>query len=227
MSRRDLIALVVSYAYVFGVVGFGVLLARGRRGPGEFTRKVVHVGVGSWVIPTIGLFDHGWAAAIAPGTFVFVNAFSRIFRPVAAVEKGAAKENLGTIYFPLSFAILLLVLWAPETRWAIAAGILPMAWGDALASEVGRGGGRHRYRVGGQTRSLEGSAAMFAGSFAGIAVAAVVGSYLPGGFVAPGIGPAVVALAALATVVEAVSVRGLDNLTVPLLTGAAAAWLAS
>lgn len=227
MSQRDLVALGVSYLYVFGCVGLGVLLARGRRRPAELTRKVVHVAVGTWVVPTIVLFDHGWAAAIAPASFVVVNTLSRFLFPVKAVESGAEKENLGTIYFPLSFAVLLLAFWHPETRWAVAAGILPMAWGDALAAEVGRRWGRHRYRVGRQTRSLEGSAAMFAGSLAGVGVAAVAGGILPGGFAAPGPGPAVLGLAALATLAEAVSVRGVDNLTVPLLTGAAAALLAS
>jgi phytol kinase len=180
MSPRDVSGLLASYVYVFAVVGLGVLLARGRRHPHELTRKIVHVGVGTWVLPALFLFDHGWAAAIAPASFVVLNTLSRLFLPVAAVESGARRENWGTIYFPLSFALLLVLFWQEPSRWIVAAGILPMAWGDALAAEVGRRWGRHRYPVGGQWRSLEGSAAMFAGSVAGVFVATVAAHSLGG-----------------------------------------------
>lgn len=215
MSRRDIAGLALSYLYVFAVVGAGMLLARGRRHPHALTRKVVHVGVGTWAVPALFLFDHGWAAAIAPATFIVLNTVSRLFAPVAAVEAGAERGNWGTIYFPISFTILLVLFWPEPSRWIVAAGLLPMAWGDALAAEVGRRWGRHRYRVGRQTRSLEGSVAMFAGSMAGIAVAIAAGRVL--GVDAPGVA-AVPLLAAAATLAEAVSVRGLDNLAVPLLT---------
>jgi dolichol kinase len=225
LSGRDLTGLAVSYASVLAVIGIGVLAARVGRARGEVTRKIVHVGVGTYVIPTIFLFDHGSAAAIVPASFVVINLLSRLFFPVAAVESGASRDNWGTVYFPVSFALLLLLFWEPHLRWCVAAGLLPMAWGDALAAEVGRRWGRHRYRVwGGGVRSLEGSVAMLLGSLAGVAVGSGLGIVAPG-VLAPGRAVAIPMLAAVATAAEAVSPRGTDNLSVPLLTGAAAAAL--
>ena len=57
---------------------------------------------------------------------------------------------------------------------------------------------------------------MFFGSAAGLAVALAAGRAL--GADVPPAAAAVPLLAAVATVAEAVSVRGLDNLAVPLLT---------
>jgi phytol kinase len=95
-------------------------------------------------------------------------------------------------------------------------GYLVGGWGDAVGEPVGTAFGRHRYRVlslGGvpATRSLEGSAAVL---IAGALVAVL-------GLLASGVAPATalgvgLACAVVATVVEAFSNHGLDNLTIQL-----------
>jgi phytol kinase len=101
----------------------------------------------------------------------------------------------------------------------IAAGLMPMTWGDAFAAILGRRWGRHRYAIGGSTRSLEGSAAMFLFSLASTFL-------VLWGFGTPlataGLDALIVAV--VATVVEAISIKGLDNITVPLLS-ALTLWL--
>jgi phytol kinase len=207
----DAIALIASFLYVFAMIGAGEGLRKWRGYTVDFTRKFIHVAVGMWAYGTVLLFQRRGFAIIPPLAFVAINAFSYWRGTFKAMETGK-KENLGTIYFPLSFAALIWLLW--DRPPLVVAGLMPMTWGDALAAVVGQDFGRRRYTVLGSTRSLEGSAAMlFAGWVATFAALALVG----------GIGPAtalwVSAVTALgAAAVEAVSPWGIDNLTVPAVS---------
>jgi phytol kinase len=115
-------------------------------------------------------------------------------------------------------------------RYAIV-GYAVAGWGDAVAEPVGIRWGKRRYRVPGlggvaSWRSLEGSAAVFAASFA----AAAIALSLPALGDAAGLGPRLLVacgVAAAAALVEAVSHHGLDNLTVQLAASGAASGLAA
>lgn len=128
------------------------------------------------------------------------------------------EATYGTVYFALSITVLLAWLWrdGPGDRSVLAAAaIMTMAWGDASAALVGEWLGRHRYRVFGESRSWEGSAAMFI-------VSIVASGMTLGLFGGLGAGPAItlsVGAALFATIAEAISPRGLDNLAVPLSAG--------
>lgn len=87
---------------------------------------------------------------------------------------------------------------------AAATGMVTIILGDTAAALVGRRWGRHRYTG---NRSLEGSLAFF--------LAALIGAWL-----VPGVSLLLgTAAALLATVVEGLSRRVDDNLTVPVIVG--------
>jgi dolichol kinase len=187
----------------------------------DFTRKFIHVAVGMWAWGTVLLFERRGMAIIPPLCFVLINAYSYWQGTFKAMESGD-KGNLGTIYFPLSFAVVLWFLWS-HPHMAVAA-LMPMTWGDALAAIIGRRMGRRRYTVLGSTRSLEGSLAMLLAGWVATAAALLL--------LAPaGLGPVAVlwisgATALGAAVIEAVSPWGIDNLTVPAVSAALLAILA-
>jgi phytol kinase len=214
-------SLAISFAYVLGVVGLAEGLRRSGRVSFDLSRKIIHVGIGSWILPTVLLFHSRWMAAAPPAVFVLLNLLSLRGKWTRAMDAEAG-ENLGTVLFPLSFVILLLSLWDREAgKAAIAAGILVLAWGDAAAALVGLRWGKHRYRVGRGHRSLEGSAAMFVFSLLAILVAGVaVGARGPGAAVLPQTFAPwhILAAGLLATLLEAASRRGTDNLVVPVGT---------
>lgn len=107
---------------------------------------------------------------------------------------------------------------------AALVGMAVAGWGDAVGEPVGIRFGRRRFRVptiggGAATRSLEGSAAVLAASFAAgliVLLATPVGA----GRGAAALAGVALAVAMVATVVEAVSPHGLDNLTIQV----AASW---
>jgi phytol kinase len=212
--KPDYTALLVSYVYVFGVIAVGEILRRAGNRPVEFTRKFIHIGVGMWVVGTVILFDTWPLAIIPPLTFVLINALSYWRGTFQAMETGD-RGDLGTIYFPISFAALIYFFWNQPIM--LVAGLMPMTWGDAMAAIVGRKYGHYRYTIGGHTRSVEGSVAMLLWSWITTFLALFLMPFVLGR-------PAVdwllalvyaAAVAAVCTVVEALTPWGIDNLTVP------------
>ena len=172
----------------------------------DFTRKFIHIAVGMWAYGTVLLFERRAFAIIPPLAFIVINALSYWRGTFKAMEE---KGNLGAIYFPVSFAVLVWLLW--DRPPLLVASLMPMTWGDALAAVVGRRIGKRRYTVAGSTRSLEGSAVMFlAGWVATLVPLALLGRL---DLVTAVWVSAVTALGA--AVAEAVSPWGVDNLTVP------------
>jgi dolichol kinase len=212
---RDVVALIVSFIYVFAAIGVAEGLRKWRGYSVDFTRKFIHIAVGMWAYGTVLLFERRTFAIIPPLAFVAINALSHWRGTFRAMETGE-KWKLGTVYFPLAFAAILWFLW--ERPELLVASLMPMTWGDALAAVAGRRIGRHRYTILGNTRSLEGSAVMAAAGFVATLVPLLLLAAPPlGAFTAIGVAAAMVLAA---TIIEAVSPWGIDNLTVPAVSAA-------
>lgn len=211
-------ALLLSYAYV-GVVVLGAELLRrsGTISP-DAARKIIHVGIGLWVAPTVFVFSD-WRVAIAPPvSCVVVNYLIHRFRLLPALDGDPA--NLGTVFFPISFAALLAIFFRPaaptDESFIAVAGLLTMALGDAAAAIVGKRYGTRRYTILGHSRTMEGSMAMFL--VTGVTIAVVL--HTMAGF---GWHPAVafgLVTGTAAAGIEAMCPFGSDNLFVPLGTAA-------
>lgn len=210
----DWLVLILAFAYVLVVIGLGEGLRRALRCSPDLTRKFIHIGVGMISVPTVLLFQHlGWAL-VAPLAFIVINYLDYRFGIIQAMTS-SNRSNLGTVYFPLSFAVILVLFWGEAALPTahprlIVAALMPMTWGDALGAIIGSRWGRRRYTLLGATRTLEGSAAMFVAS--ALATALALGQFSAGGVMTA------LATALAATLVEAVSPWGIDNLTVPAIS---------
>lgn len=224
LTSSDFTGLVASYAYATILLVLAEALRRWIGLPSELTRKLIHIGAGMWVFGVVALFDR-WEVGIVPfATFIPINYLLYRYRILGAMD--TADSSPGTVYFAVSVTLLFGLLWRPDgpvDRVPIAiAGVMAMTWGDALAALIGKRIGKHRYRIGSSERSWEGSAAMFVAS--AVAMFGVLW-LLPGSSLSPlaapfGVQPALlIALvsAVFATLVEAVSPHGTDNLSVPLV----------
>jgi dolichol kinase len=129
---------------------------------------------------------------------------------------------LGLILYATSYTLL--AFFFASEPYVIAAGIIPMAYGDSAASLVGEKYGKRRYGLIAK-KSLEGSAAMFLGSLLSLTIALVFFSVLYSFPVFAMILRAI-PVVFVVTLVEGVSPRGFDNLSVPIL-GALTLWLSS
>ena len=188
----------------------------------NFSRKFLHIMIGNFifVIPFFTLrsfplsFPFFVAAPFILVTFLFsplspVDLSSRV-SGLAEVTGGGHK--FGLVLYAVSYSFL--ALFFSTEPYVLAAGILPMAYGDAAASLVGQKLGRHKYNVFG-AKSLEGSMAMFLTCLFGLLALMLFFVYLYPisifDFAVASLGAAVVA-----TACEALTPRGFDNLTVPL-----------
>lgn len=218
----DPLAIAIAFAYVFAILAIAELLRKVFKLPVEFTRKVVHISVGMWAWGTVALFDSKWMAIVTPAVFVVLNYVSYrrgLFLAMESNDRG----NLGTVYFPIAFVAVILLTWDVSKPMLVAA-LMPMTWGDAFAAIIGKAFGRRRYSVAGSTRTVEGSVVMFALSFVSVFITLLVLERLSGAVMIGWAALFALAAAAAATLAEAISPRGLDNLLVP---GASLAALAA
>ncbi len=204
----DLLSLLIAFLYVSALIAIAEVLHHVWRVPVDITRKIVHVGVGMAAIALTIVFRDWYIAIIGPLAFILVNYVSyrvNLFRGIETGEQG----QIGTVYFPLSFVILTPLLWSQPAL--LAASMMPLTWGDAAAAILGKRFGAHKFTVFSQSSSVEGALAMFVCSLLGTFFSLL----LFGQTMFPSFALAVVT-AFIATLVEALSPRGIDNLTVPI-----------
>jgi phytol kinase len=228
MSRGDVIGLVSSYLYAFGLLFVVEWIGRRLGWQQDVTRKIIHIGAGLWIWGILALFDHWYWGIIPFATFIVLNYV--FYRQQSFKAMDANASTPGTVYFAISITVLFGLLWrtggSPDHVPLAAAAVMAMTLGDASASLAGQRWGRHRYTILNHTRSWEGTATMAVVSLAGIGLTLLL---LPGSALSPHSTPwhtgGVLLLtlggAAIATLAEAVSPAGTDNLSVPLLSGLA------
>lgn len=216
----DPIAVVFSFMYVAAVLGVAELIRRNLELKKDFTRKFVHIAIGTFIIPTFYVFDSLYFALVPPVAFIIVNLLSYRFKVFKAMEEEDG-NNLGTMLFPISFSIVMIVFWemGPD-RVAAILGILVMAWGDASASIIGRNFGTHFYHVFRERKSIEGSVAMFVSSYIALILMLTIWGHPRLDIIEMTVIAVVVSI--FGTFLEAISVRGFDNLIVPVLSSGAA-----
>ncbi len=215
----NLLGFFLTFVYIIAVIGIGESLRRWRGYGSDFTRKVVHIGVGMvmWIIPY--LFDNPWWFAVACGGFMVINFLDWKYGFFASMTSND-RSNLGTVYFPFVAGVCAVLFW--DRPAMMIAAMMPLTWGDGLAPVVGRRLGWVPYRVGGHTRTLAGSGAFLLAAWIATGVAL---TFAPGTPAVASPFTTALIIAAITAGVEAVTIWGLDNLTV---TGVALGllWLA-
>jgi phytol kinase len=195
----------------------------------KLSRKIIHIGTGPLFVLCWPFFSSSFSAryfaALVPLSitvqFIAIG-FGWLQDPAAVkamTRTGNPREILrGPLYYGLVFVICTIFFWRTSPVGIVA--LMLMCGGDGLADIVGRRFGVHKLPLNPE-KSWAGSAAMFGGSFAfawGMLawfehlelLALTLGS--TAGIVA--------AIALIATLVEALPFRDIDNLT---LTGTAIA----
>ncbi|MEC4892077.1 MAG: SEC59/DGK1/VTE5 family protein [Oscillatoria sp. PMC 1051.18] len=176
----------------------------------EFTRKVVHIGVGNVIILAWWLEIPAWVG-IGAAAIASLIALVSYFLPILPSINSVGRQSLGTFFYALSVGILVAWFFPQNLPEYAAIGILVMAWGDGLAAVIGRRFGKHRYQVWGIGKSWEGSLTMTVVSFV---VCSLILMTLGSQIAQIILVSSLVAIAA--TTLEAFSKLGIDNLTVPL-----------
>lgn len=193
------------------LVGAEIWTREGNPSP-EAARKLVHIlgGLGCLLFPfliTSPLVVAGMAFLFA-GLF-WIGEKGRLLKCLSGVER----KSKGSEYFPISVSGLFYI--SQDRPWLYFSSILILALADSAAALIGSRYGKIRFRVGREdTKSLEGSFFFFIITFLVLLALLLLMANLP--FSSCILSAYLVAF--LLTCIEAISIKGTDNLFVPILT---------
>ncbi len=203
--NNNLLGLICAVIYIVFVFITSKLIKSKEK---EVTRKYIHIMLSNIWFISMSFFSNFLVAALLPMVFVLINAISYKYNIIKVMERENKSEGYGTIYYAISLTILSLVTFYIDKPIIALPGILIMGYGDGLAGVIGKTIKSKEYMNGKKT--IAGSITMFIVSFL---VTIIIFMYM--GVTALLIKAFIIAL--ISTIIEAISIKGLDNITVPLL----------
>jgi phytol kinase len=191
----------------------------------KYSRKFLHMMIGNlvFIIPffTFNSFPLNFPFFVA-APFIIVTFLASSFSPLKTISQKMqgltditdCGHQTGLIFYAISYTTLAALFSAQP--YLIAIGILPMSYGDAFASIIGQRYGKRFYRFF-TKKTIEGSVAMFSATLLFVTTSL---AFMAAFFSFPGssILPVAFAVAAGATIAEALTPMGFDNITVPMVS---------
>ncbi len=174
----------------------------------ELTRKLVHIGMSNWWFIVLFFFTQFHFALIPAVSFILLNYLSYRYHLVKGIER-EDKSDLGTIYYPISLVILVIFSFGLLSKPYIGAiGVFIMGYGDGIAGILGSRFGKKRLC---KNKTYIGSMFMFIISF--LTTFILLWYYHPVHMILYSF-----IIASVATILELFSYKGIDNLTVPIMS---------
>ncbi|WP_130614523.1 diacylglycerol/polyprenol kinase family protein [Cohnella abietis] len=197
-------------------IGIPILLNPVTKRSREFGRKLTHIFVHSWWFLSLILFDNFWYAVAIPAFYVIIGTIFALMKEPPSFLSDVERENeVGSFKFsyiasPLSIVVVIFFQYFIfKNEYLAGFAVLALSFGDAAAALVGSKFKFGEYRIGKHVKTLAGSLSMFITTF----LLCILYSYIIG--FSLDIMVFCIIISIIATVTEAVSVRGLDNITIP------------
>ncbi|PYQ31297.1 MAG: hypothetical protein DMF56_05185 [Acidobacteria bacterium] len=175
----------------------------------EWTRKLVHLGGGLIGLALPWLIESPWVVLILTASLSALFLLGERLDVMKSLHK-VERKTRGSEYYPL--AIWLVFVIAADRKWLYLAAVLTLAVADACAALIGGSYGKHRYEVEDEYKSVEGSVAFFIVAFFATSLPMLFMTTLPRATCVL----SALLVAMLVTIFEAISLRGTDNLFVPI-----------
>jgi len=179
----------------------------------EVSRKVLHIMVGNvaFILPIFETKEI--MAFVAAGPFILFTFLMSPYTPIKKIrgKTSAAGHGMGLVYYSITWTILAYLFF--DNMVVIAIGILAMSYGDGLASIIGLKFGKKKYNIFGDKKSYIGSFAMFIFTFI-TAIVALLYYQISITFIVILV---LLFIGLIAALIEGVTPKGLDNLTVPFV----------
>ena len=174
----------------------------------ELLRKIIHIGMGP-LIPLAKLLEIEQSAAqyFAGGMsiLIVVNYIYKLFPIIEDIDR----KSFGTFFYCFSLLILISLFWE-EDPLALTAGFFIMTFGDGLAGLIGKNFKSKSWKIFNQKKSILGTTTMF---FISLLVVSILGNTNNIDFNYYYFG-----IAFIATLLEQISIIGIDNFSVPITT---------
>jgi len=202
--------LILTVLTVFILLVANELWWRRKKVQDEFSRKFIHITVGSFVAFWPFFLDWNDIKLLSIAFIVVVLASKqlKVFQAIHSVQR----PTHGELFFALAVGALALI---SQNEWIYMAAILQMSLADGLAAVIGtRFGNNTRYMVLGHTKSIHGTVTFLVVSIAILLVFTAFSGIILSL-------PIILGIAVAASLVENISVEGIDNLLVPVLVASA------
>ena len=179
----------------------------------EVARKIVHIGVSNWFFIYAHVFEGDIWPIVGLASFAVINAVLNVSGGLAKImAQESTKRNWGLVQYPISIILLILIKRSGFGDMAtFGCAVLGMGYGDGLASIVGRHV-RSPKLWKDSKKTVAGSVTMAAVTF--VVVLIMKTAYGNAEIETVLLSAAVCSVAA--TLVEATTPFGLDNISVPL-----------
>ena len=175
----------------------------------ENTRKLVHVG-SCLIVCTMPFFIDKIGIIILSGLFIIIFSISRNFGILTSIHT-VSRKTIGEFAMAVGVGISALVL-LPSSTVAFVYGMLILGFSDTSANIIGNQWNLWEFKIMSQNKSIGGSAAFF--------LCSLIISYSTAHYIGLNIKlDMLLVLCLILTLIEAVHIFGLDNLTLPLLSG--------
>lgn len=210
------IGYIITFLWVFAVMGIAQAAKGLCKAPGEASRKIVHVLVAFAWIPMYICFGSSWHLLVPPLCFVVLNYISLKRNVFSMMEReNADKKSYGTVFYAVSMTIMAAFsVYRPDFLPCYGIGLFCLAFGDGFAPLMGSIKRGNSSFMGG-SRTIFGSVTVFVLSLV-VAIAMTAIFDLPLKWYA------CVLVALCGAVMEIAGTGGYDNLTLPLGTSAVA-----
>jgi len=180
--------------------------------PTDVNRKILHIMVGNiaFLLPIFQTREI--MAFMAAGPFILFTFLMSPYSPIKSIrgKTSDAGHGMGLVYYAIAWTVLAYLFF--DYKVIIAIGILAMSYGDGFASLIGSRFGKHKFNIWGDEKSFIGSISMFIFTFITVVIALFYYQITVSGklFI-------LLYITFFATICEAFSPKGIDNLTVPFL----------
>jgi phytol kinase len=202
---NNIIGLGISVVYVFVIIGIVYIIKTKTTLPLIYRRKIVHIAISNWWIIAMVFFDHVVYASIIPLILLILNYASTNLKILEEVDE--IGTSYGIIYYPLSMLILVILFFGfIKAPYIGLVGALIMGYGDGLAGIVGQLFGKTKHSF---QKTWIGSLVMFVTSL-------IITLFVDLLYESDHLILSIVLVPLLATLLEAIGEKGLDNLTVPI-----------
>lgn len=203
---KNILGIIASYIFIAIII----ILAKFLKKSGEeSSRKFIHIMLSNWWFIAMYFFENALWASIVPLSFVIINYISYKKNLISVMER-ESQDGLGTVYYAISLLILAIITFGITKNPEIGlCSTLIMGYGDGLAGVIGKKVKSIEYKIGNTKKTLAGSLTMFIITF--IIVATFAGFTGINLWIIKSIITAVIL-----TIIEAISIKGTDNLSIPI-----------
>jgi len=201
-----LLNFVFILTYIFIVFSISIIYKRFNPNNKEALRKIIHIGIGP-LIPLAKFLEIDQTSALIftglISLLTFINYQSKLFPTIEDIDR----KSYGTLFYCFSLFILIYLFWNKDPT-SLIAGFFIMTFGDGFAGLIGKNFQSKSWFFLNQKKTFFGTMTMFITS-----LIIVLGlSY----FQKYSFNINIFTIAFISTVLEQLSIFGIDNLIVPI-----------